>query len=73
MHHRPNVFERAHEFVAERWLVGTEDALHPEKGSWRAFEWGPRACIGQTLAQMELKAGLVMTARMFDITIAYDE
>jgi cytochrome P450 len=73
IHHSPDVFVRAGEFIPERWLVGPQDPLHPTKGSWRAFEWGPRACIGQTLAQMELKIGLVMTARMFDITPAYDE
>ncbi|KAI1123774.1 cytochrome P450 [Nemania abortiva] len=73
MHHRSAVFPKPDDFIPERWLVGAEDPLHPAKGSWRAFEWGQRNCIGQTLAQMELKVGLVMTARMFDITPAYDE
>jgi cytochrome P450 len=73
MHHRPEVFLKPEDFIPERWLVGHEDPLHPAKGSWRAFEWGQRSCIGQTLAQMELKVALVMTARMFDITPAYEE
>jgi sterigmatocystin biosynthesis cytochrome P450 monooxygenase len=74
MHHDPSVFDRPEEFIPERWLVGPEDPLHPsKKGSWRPFEWGPRNCIGQTLAQLELKIALVMTARLFDITPAYDE
>ncbi|KAI1738018.1 cytochrome P450 [Xylaria scruposa] len=73
MHHHPAVFLKPDEFIPERWLVDAEDPLHPAKGSWRAFEWGQRNCIGQTLALMELKVALVMTARMFDITPAYDE
>jgi cytochrome P450 len=73
MHHNPEVFVQPEDFIPDRWLVGPEDPLHPKKASWRPFEWGPRACIGQTLAQLELKVALVMTARMFDITPAYEE
>lgn len=73
MQHSPSVFRDPEKFAPERWLVGPEDPLYPEKGAWRAFEWGPRACIGQTLALMELKVALVMTVRMFDITPAYGE
>jgi cytochrome P450 len=73
MHHDANVFVRPEEFLPDRWLVGPDDPLHPEKRSWRPFEWGARACIGQTLAQLELKVALVMTARMFDVTPAYEE
>ncbi|KAK7926459.1 AflN/verA/monooxygenase [Apiospora marii] len=76
MHHSEQVFVRAEEFLPERWLAGPDDpeGLHPaQRGSWRPFEYGPRACIGQTLAQLELKVALVMTARMFDIVPAYDE
>lgn len=73
MHHRSEVFTRPEEFIPERWLANPGDPLYPKKGSWRAFEWGARACIGQTLAQLELRVVLVMTARMFDIAPAYDE
>lgn len=73
MHHSPSVFAKPEEFIPDRWLVGPQDPLYPQKGSWRAFEWGQRSCIGQTLAQLELKVVLVMTARMFDIAPAYDQ
>ncbi|KAI1327437.1 cytochrome P450 [Xylariaceae sp. FL0255] len=73
MHHHPSVFVKLEGFIPERWLVGPEDDLHPTKGSWRPFEWGQRSCIGQILAQMELKVALVMTVRTFDISPAYDE
>jgi cytochrome P450 len=73
IHHNSKVFVQPEDFIPDRWLVGPENPLHPKKASWRAFEWGPRACIGQTLAQLELKIALVMTARMFNITPAYEE
>lgn len=73
MHHSPEVFAKPEAFMPERWLVGPEDPLYPKKGAWRPFEWGPRNCIGQTLAQMELKVALAMTVRMFDIAPAYEE
>lgn len=73
IHHSPAVFAKLDEFIPERWLVGPEDPLYPKKGSWRAFEWSLRSCIGQTLAQLEFKVALVMTARMFDIAPAYDQ
>lgn len=73
MHHSPEIFASPEEFISDRWLVEPHDPLCPKKGSWRAFEWGPRACIGQTLAQLELKVVLVMTLRMFDVKLAYTE
>jgi len=73
LHHNPEVFVQPEDFIPDRWLVDPEDPLYPKKASWRAFEWGSRACIGQTLAQLELKIALVMTVRMFDITPAYEE
>lgn len=42
------------------------------KGAWRPFEWGPRNCIGQTLAVLELKVVLLATIREFDIRPAYE-
>ena len=60
-------------FVPERWLVGPDDPLYPGKGTWRPFVLGPRNCIGQTLALMELRVALAMTVREFDIQPAYDE
>ncbi|KAI9147635.1 alpha/beta-hydrolase [Paramyrothecium foliicola] len=73
MHNDPKVFSDPGSFNPDRWLVGPGDPLHPQKGSWRPFEWGPRNCIGQTLAQLELKIALVMTVRLFDIKPAYEQ
>jgi cytochrome P450 len=73
MHNDPQVFVDADKFNPDRWLVGPESSLHPTKGSWRPFEWGPRNCIGQTLAILELKVALVMSIRTFDIKPAYQQ
>ncbi|KAH8702111.1 cytochrome P450 [Talaromyces proteolyticus] len=53
--------------IPERWLVPEGDFLHPQKNAYRPFELGPRNCIGQETAQLELRAIMVMTVREFDI------
>ena len=69
----PAYWPQADVFLPERWLVPVEHALHPVKGAWRAIEHGPRNCIGQELAMMEMKVILVMAARRFDIKPVYEE
>ncbi|OJD29357.1 cytochrome p450 [Diplodia corticola] len=74
MHRDAGAWRRPDEFVPERWLAEPGDALYPPAGAWwRPFETGPRACLGQTLAMVELKLALVVTAREFDMRPAYDE
>jgi len=72
-HHDPAFWPDPEAFLPKRWLVGPEDPLYPVKGAWRAFEYGPRACIGQELAMLEMKTVLVMVARTFDFRAAYEE
>lgn len=69
----PAYWPRPDEFVPERWLVPPGDSLHPIKGAWRPFEHGPRNCIGQELAMVEMKVVMVMTLRQFGILPAYKE
>ncbi|KAF2649458.1 cytochrome P450 [Lophiostoma macrostomum CBS 122681] len=73
IHSNPNLWVRASDFLPKRWLVESGHELHPKPGAWRAFEAGPRNCIGQTLAIMEMKIALAMTARTFVIEPAYEE
>ena len=73
IHREPLYWPQADCFIPERWLVSDGDPLHPKKGAWRPFEWGPRNCIGQELALLELKLVMVMTLRDFDITESYEE
>lgn len=69
----PAYWPRSDEFLPERWLVPPGDPLHPVKGAWRPFEYGPRNCIGQELAMIEMKIIMVMTLRRFHIEPAYEE
>ena len=74
VHRDPAYWYRPDDFIPERWLEEDEDAvLHPVKGAWRAFSHGPRNCIGQELATMEMKIIMVMVASRFDVTLAYGE
>lgn len=73
MHRRPELWPNADEFIPERFLVKDGDPLFPVKGAWRPFEHGPRNCIGQELAYIELKIFMVLTLRDFDIRAAYEE
>ncbi|KAK6224255.1 AflN/verA/monooxygenase [Colletotrichum tabaci] len=73
IHHSPKHWKDPEACIPDRWLVGPEDPLYPPKGAWRPFEWGPRNCIGQTLAMLELRIALAMTVREFSLTPAYDE
>jgi len=72
MHREPMYWPQPDSFVPERWLASEDDPLHPIKGAWRPFEFGPRNCIGQELALLELKLVMVMTLRDFNIMASCD-
>jgi cytochrome P450 len=56
-------------FKPERWL---KNEAPIKKNAFRPFELGARNCIGQELAQVELRAILALTIREFDLESAYD-
>jgi cytochrome P450 len=60
-------------FIPERFLVPKGDTLYPGKGAWRPFEVGPRKCIGQELAMLEMKIIMALTVREFEIIPGYEE
>lgn len=72
-HHLESIFPRPLEFLPERFLAAEGEPLHVRKNSFRPFELGPRGCIGQELAILELKMILARTVREFDIESAYAE
>ncbi|KAF2192569.1 cytochrome protein [Zopfia rhizophila CBS 207.26] len=63
--------EDVHKFRPERFLMENADKLTPH--AYRPFEKGPRNCIGQELALLEMKVILVLTVREFDVKAAYNE
>ncbi|KAI9884809.1 MAG: hypothetical protein M1823_003398 [Watsoniomyces obsoletus] len=73
LHRNPNFWIRPNEFVPERWLVGSDDPLHPVRNAWRPFELGPRNCIGKELAMLEVKMIMALTLRELDVKGAYEE
>ena len=73
VHRDPTNWENPDDFLPERWLVPPGDPLYPVKGAWRPFEYGPRNCIGQELAILEMKVIIVMTVRRFKVELMYDE
>ena len=73
MHRDPQYWVDPDSFLPERWLVDPGHELYPRKEAWRAFEWGPRNCIGQSLAMTELRITLAMIVREFDFKPGYEE
>lgn len=73
IHRDPRYWPEPDSFIPERWLTSKDDPLHPIKGAWRAFELGPRNCIGQELAMMEMKLSLAMTIRKYDFSARFEE
>lgn len=68
-----HVWPRANEFLPERWMVAQGHPLHPNKDAWRPFSMGPRNCIGQELAMVEIKLVAALVCREFDIHEAWDK
>lgn len=56
--------ETANDFRPERWLDDSAETI--PVGAWRAFERGPRNCIGQELAMLEARVVLALLVCHFD-------
>lgn len=69
----PIYWKNPDDFIPERWLAAPGDPLYPIKGAFRPFSQGPRNCIGQELAMLEMKVIMVLAARQFDITLGYED
>ncbi|KAL7797388.1 cytochrome P450 [Trichoderma ceciliae] len=68
-----NVWPRANEFLPERWISAQGHPIHPNKDAWRPFSMGPRNCIGQELAMVEIKLVAAMVCRDFDIQESWEK
>ncbi|KAI1410686.1 cytochrome P450 [Hypoxylon sp. FL1857] len=61
----PEVYgDTADDFVPQRWLSDANDQI--PTSAWRAFERGPRNCIGQELANLEARVVVALVARQYD-------
>lgn len=70
-HRLEDYWARPTEFLPERWLAREGEPLYVRKNAFRPFELGPRNCIGQELAQVEMRMILAMTVRELEFESAY--
>jgi cytochrome P450 len=82
MHRRSSVWERADEFLPERWLPSRLGGLGPEPGSdgydqmmqhYMPFGPGTRSCAGKNLAMMVMKLVIASVVREFQIWVNNEE
>lgn len=59
-------------FMPERYDADSPFPPIPN-GAWRAFERGPRNCIGSEFGSLEIKAIMALTLRDFDFVPTYPE
>ena len=64
MQRNAQYFEAPEEFRPERWEGQTSRNIH-----MMPFGYGPRACIGRKLAELELKVATLYAVHHFDITV----
>ncbi|KXS20939.1 cytochrome P450 [Gonapodya prolifera JEL478] len=69
LHNQERYFERALEFIPERWEEGSKLGMDPR--AYFPFSLGPRNCAGTKLAQLELRCFLTEIIRRWDIE--YDD
>jgi cytochrome P450 len=72
MHRNAEYFPSPDEFIPERFMPAPDNFQEIPKDVYRPFEKGPRDCIGQQLAILEMKIILAMTLRDFDIKADYE-
>lgn len=70
-HRNPAFWPDPNVFNPERFTVPEGHPLHPPKNAYRPFEMGPRNCIGQELANLELRLILALTVREIDVEASY--
>lgn len=64
-HMLPGLYPRPRRFLPRRW-----EGLTPSPYAYLPFGAGPRACIGGTLATMQIKVALAMIAQRYRFTVA---
>ncbi|KAI6088749.1 cytochrome P450 46A1 [Hypoxylon rubiginosum] len=65
VHRDPKLWDNADEFDPERWQSGQPKV----RGSYFPFSSGPRSCIGQGLAMLEMTMTLATVFRRYDLSL----
>jgi len=65
-------FPEPESFIPERYMPDSPFLPIPA-GAWRAFERGPRNCIGSEFGVLEIKVVMALTLRDFDFEPAYEK
>ncbi|RKP25656.1 cytochrome P450, partial [Syncephalis pseudoplumigaleata] len=68
LHYNEKVFPEPERFLPDRWLTATARQLGHMKHHFIPFSLGPRACIGRSLAWMEIRLAVAEVVRRFDFT-----
>jgi cytochrome P450 len=70
LHHRSDIWPDPHRFDPERF--NEDEVKKRPKHTFHPFGLGPRTCIAETFARMEMKTFLVLFLRNFDFEIDQD-
>ncbi|KAH7040239.1 benzoate 4-monooxygenase [Microdochium trichocladiopsis] len=69
IHHSKEIWgPDADEFRPERW----EDVTARQKNAFIPFSYGPRACVGRNIAEMEMKMIVATWVRRYDVVLRQD-
>ncbi|KAK0370108.1 hypothetical protein CLIM01_12529 [Colletotrichum limetticola] len=70
MHRNPKYFERPNDFIPERWIGDGQSAVK-DKSAFSPFSKGPRACLGRTMAYMEMS--LALAAMFLEMDMEFED
>ncbi|KAK1757159.1 benzoate 4-monooxygenase [Echria macrotheca] len=70
IHHSKEIWgPDADEFRPERWA----DLTPRQKNAFMPFSYGPRACVGRNVAEMEMKLIVAAWVRRYDVSLLQEE
>ncbi|KAL9084474.1 MAG: hypothetical protein Q9165_008047 [Trypethelium subeluteriae] len=71
LHRREDCFDRANEFIPERWT--TRPDMVKNKAAFLPWGTGPYACVGRNLSLMEVRTIAAVLLNKFDVRLAPGE